>query len=79
MIITLAGNNPDVDSSNIFFAGDSDFGDEYELTGTTNTVAVEVRDGDNDYQMQRNSGRAGYMGLRMLISLSTKERDYLPI
>ena len=54
LIITLAGNNPDVDSSNIFFAGDSDFGDEYELTGTTNTVAV-VRDGDNDYQMQRNS------------------------
>ena len=54
LIITLAGNNPDVDNSNIFFAGDSDFGDEYELTGTTNTVAV-VRDGDNDYQMQRNS------------------------
>ena len=54
LIITFAGNNPDIDNSNIFFAGDPDFADEYELTGTTNTLVV-VRDEDNDYRMQRNS------------------------
>ena len=54
LIITLAGSNPNLDSSNIFFAGDSEFSDEYELTGTTNDLVV-VRDTDNDYRMQRNS------------------------
>ena len=56
LIITLAGNNPDMDSSSIFFARSSDFADEYELTGTTDTVSV-IRNSDNDYQMQRGSTR----------------------
>ena len=53
LIITVAGPNPNMDSSNIFFAS-GDYSDEYELTGTTDTLVV-VRDGDNDYRMQRNS------------------------
>ena len=56
LIITLVGNNPDLDSSNVFFARSSDFADEYELTGVTNTITV-VRDSDQNYRMQRNSAR----------------------
>ena len=56
LIITIAGNNPNMDSSSIFFARSSDFADEYELTGTTDTVSV-IRNADNDYQMQRGSTR----------------------
>jgi len=56
LIITLAGNNPDLQNSSIFFAGNYNFSDEYELTGTTNTLIV-TRDSDNDYQMQRNSAK----------------------
>ena len=54
LIITLAGTNPDMDSSNIFFAGSSDFSDEYELTGTTNNIVIKRND-INEYRMQRNS------------------------
>ena len=43
-----------MDSSNIFFAGNSDFSDEYELTGTTNNIAIKRND-INEYRMQRNS------------------------
>ncbi len=62
LIITIAGNNPDIDSSNIFFSGlnnffgAEDYNDEYELTGTTNTISV-VKNEYNDYRMQRNTGR----------------------
>ena len=56
LIITLVGNNPDLDGSSVFFARSSDFADEYELTGVTNTIAV-VRDSDQNYRMQRNSAR----------------------
>ncbi len=56
LIITLVGNNPDLDNSNVFFARSSDFADEYELTGVTNTIEV-VRDSDQNYRMQRNSAR----------------------
>ena len=82
LVITLAGNNPDVDASNIFFAGDSNFSDEYELSGTTNTVEV-VRDSDNDYRMQRNSGNwlygtpradeSFYERKRLLANLNAKD------
>jgi len=54
IVITIAGGNPNIDNSNIFFAGMSDFSDEYELTGTTNTISI-VRDDSNDYKMQRNA------------------------
>ena len=59
LIITIAGNNPNMDSSSIFFARSSDFADEYELTGTTDTVSV-IRNADNDSQMQRGSTRLFY-------------------
>ena len=82
LIITLAGNNPDVDTSNIFFAGESDFSDEYELSGTTNSVNV-VRDSNNDYRMQRNAGNwlygspradeSFYERKRLLANLNAKD------
>ena len=53
LIITIAGGNPDMDTSNIFFSGINDFSDEYELTGTTNTVDI-VKNG-SDYRMQRDA------------------------
>ena len=56
LIITIAGINPDIDSSNIFFASKSDYSDEYELTGTTNTFVV-TKDAKNDYKMQRDASR----------------------
>ena len=42
-----------MDTSNIFFSGINDFSDEYELTGTTNTVDI-VKNG-SDYRMQRDA------------------------
>ena len=56
LIVTIAGSNQTLDASNIFFAGKPDFSDEYELTGTTDTL-VPVKDGFNENQMQRNSAR----------------------
>jgi len=56
LIIVLAGNNPDLNNSSIFFSSKSDFSDEYELTGTTNTLEI-TRDFDNNYRMQRNSAK----------------------
>ena len=56
LIITIAGGNPNTDNSNIFFAGMTDFSDEYELTGTTNTISI-VRDDSSDYRMQRNTAK----------------------
>ena len=62
LIINLSGNNPAMDGSSVFFSGTDnffgaeDFNDEYELTGTTNTISV-VRNSYNDYRMQRNSAR----------------------
>ena len=54
LILTIAGVNPDLDNSPIFFSGKHDFSDEYQLTGTTNTIEV-IRDEDQNYKMQRNS------------------------
>ena len=73
LIITLAGNNPDIDSSNVFFSGDPNFVEEYELTGTTNTVSV-VRDADSDYQMQRNSANWLYGTKQADISFYERKR-----
>ena len=56
LIVTIAGSNHTLDASNVFFAGKPDFSDEYELTGTTDSISI-VRDDLNDYQMQRNSAR----------------------
>ena len=53
LIITLAGGNPAMDNSSIFFSGRVDYSDEYELTGVTNTISI-VED-DNKYRMQRNA------------------------
>ena len=55
--ITISGGNPNMDDSNIFFAGMPDFSDEYELIGVDPAgVSVDiVRDDSNDYRMQRNS------------------------
>ena len=82
LIITLAGNNPDITSENIFFAGESDFSDEYELDGTTDTIEV-IRNSDNDYRMQRNSGNwlygtpradgSFYERKRLLANLNAKD------
>lgn len=71
--ITIAGNNPLLDSSSIFFSGDYDFVDEYELTGTTNSVSV-VRDQNSDYRMQRNSSRWLYGTKSADISFYEKRR-----
>ncbi len=49
LLITLAGNNPDIDASDLFFASKTDFSDEYQLNGITFTTDVGV--------MQRNSAR----------------------
>lgn len=73
LIITLAGNNPLIDNSPIFFAGDSEFADEYELTGTTNTINV-IRDIDNNYRMQRNSASWLYGSPRADESFYEKKR-----
>ena len=56
LIVTIAGSNQTLDASNIFFAGKPDFSDEYELTGTTDSI-TSIKDGFNDNQMQRNSAR----------------------
>ena len=55
--ITISGGNPNMDDSNIFFAGMPDFSDEYELIGVdpSGVVVDIVRDDSNDYRMQRNS------------------------
>ena len=73
LIITISGNNPDVDNTSLFFAGDIDFADEYELSGTTNTTEV-VRDSKNDYRMQRNSGNWLYGTPRAEESFYEKKR-----
>jgi hypothetical protein len=73
LVITLAGNNPDITSENIFFAGESDFSDEYELDGTTDTIEV-IRNSDNDYRMQRNSGNWLYGTPRADESFYEKKR-----
>jgi len=53
LIITIAGHNPDMDSSNIFFSRADDYSNEYELTGTTDTVNV-IKDG-LDHRLQRDA------------------------
>ena len=53
LIITLAGGNPAMDNSSIFFSGRVNYSDEYELTGVTNTISI-ITD-DNKYRMQRNA------------------------
>ena len=73
LIVTLSGNNPDIDGSNVFFSGDPNFVDEYELTGTTNTVSV-VRDDDSDYRMQRNSANWLYGTKQADISFYERRR-----
>ena len=56
LIVTIAGSNHTLDASNVFFAGKPDFSDEYEITGTTDTISI-IKDDLNDHQMQRNSAR----------------------
>ena len=79
LIITLVGNNPDMDGSSVFFSGTDnffgaeDFNDEYELTGTTNNVSV-VRNGYDNYRMQRNSARWLYGSKRADESFYEKHR-----
>ena len=53
LTVILSGRNPDFDNTkNVFFTSGEDFSDEYELTGTTNTLSV-----NNDYRLQRNSSK----------------------
>ncbi len=49
LLITLAGNNPDTDSSDLFFAAKSDFSDEYQLSGISFTTNIGL--------LQRNSAK----------------------
>jgi len=49
LLIILSGNNPDTDTSDLFFASKADFSDEYQLTGKSFTVNIGV--------MQRNSAK----------------------
>ena len=56
LTITIAGGNYVLDNSSIFFAGKADYSDEYELSGTTNTLSP-VKDAFLENQMQRNATR----------------------
>ena len=53
LIITIAGQNPDMDNSNIFFSRADDYSNEYELTGTTDTVNI-IKDGI-EHRLQRDA------------------------
>ena len=55
LIIQIAGFNPDVDSSDIFFSGLDDYSDEISLS-QSRTVTVTTNS-DNTYKMQRNASR----------------------
>ena len=53
--VIISGNNPDLDNSSIFFAGKSDFSDEFELAVPGGTVTIEItKDDYSNYQMKRN-------------------------
>ena len=73
LVITLAGGNPQLVNSTIFFAAEDDFSDEYELVFTTNSITV-VRDEENDYKMQRNSATWLYDTKEADISFYEKKR-----
>ena len=55
LVIQIAGFNPDVDGSDIFFSGLDDFSDEISLS-QSRTVTVTTNS-DNTYRMQRNASR----------------------
>ena len=55
LVIQIAGFNPDVDSSDIFFSGLDDYSDEISLS-QSRTVTVTTNS-DNTYKMQRNASR----------------------
>ena len=56
LIITIAGDNPDLDESPIFFASIPGFEDEYEFPTSSRRIDF-VKNEYDDHRMQRNTAR----------------------
>ena len=68
LIITIAGNNPDTDSSDLFFASKPDYSDEYQLSGISFTIDIG--------KMQRNSAKWLYGTKKAEESFYEKSRGF---
>jgi len=55
LTVQIAGFNPDVDSSAVFFSGLDDYSDEISVTQSQTTTVTKNL--DNTYKMQRNASR----------------------